>query len=191
MFAMRNSSKNLLVVAVMLMLLLVVDLNACRNGMFSLPSWILNSGAVHLRTYSTFRPGSSIVANTTATCGNSRDYLNFINVSVATPLLSVVYVSKFSVLYVLYCSKVDVSSSLQRWIDLFCFAFQWYREIPFSFFPFRSVKWFERWRTLLVCERTTMILIISLRIAVSLSDVYHGFYSIRSENSARVDFSFD
>jgi hypothetical protein len=59
----------------------------------------------------------------------------------------------------------------------------------FYFLP--SVMFFERWRTLLADERTiTTILIISLPFVVSLSDVYHGFYSIRSGNSATVDFSY-
>jgi hypothetical protein len=100
------------------MFLLVVDF---RSGKLFSPTAhrILNNGAVQLRTYRTFRPGSSIVANTTATCGISRDCLNLINVPVATPLFSVVKLSKFSVLYVLYCSKGDRSSALKRGIRIF------------------------------------------------------------------------
>jgi hypothetical protein len=52
-------------------------------------------GAVPLRTYSTFRPGSSNIACATASSGVSRDYLNPISVAIATPLI-------------LYCKNTDL-----------------------------------------------------------------------------------
>jgi len=53
-----------------------------------------------------------------------------------------------------------------------------------------SMKFLERWRTLLAGQRTVTILIISIRFIVSVFDVYHGFYSIRSGNSVAVDFTY-
>jgi len=50
---------------------------------------ILNCGAVRLRSCCVFRPGSSRIAHTTASCGISTDYLNPINIYIATPLFSI------------------------------------------------------------------------------------------------------
>lgn len=140
-----------------------------------------------LRTCSTFRPGSSNIAYATASCGISRDYLNPISGTIATPLI---LCCKNNDLNFVICSVMPQNGCKQlykifgyRHIDL-------YNTQNCGSCILPCVMFFERWRTLLADGRTTTILIISLRFVVSLSDVYHGFYSIRSGNSATVDFSY-